>query len=426
VTDLAKDREDDLAIECCKALGISLYQLRSYDEALPYARRAADISAELYGPEDRRTLKLRSNVAVLFKVMGDLDAALAIYDEVLETQQRVLGSEDLDVAATINNVGALLKQRDLYHDILPLYSQALRIREDMWRNTGHDDPNRFGNAYKIAESRQNMGALLMDLGRHREARSLLEGASRIYDDELGRWHERHVSTLANLGLALRAQRDYQLSVSRLKRAVEVSKRVSGVRSLDTAGALANLGAVLKEQADEDVTLFEPEREQTRADAEARFREALEVSEQTHGNEHFLTGGILSALAGVLDPQGSSEGARRYRERAEAIRQGAFQNADTETADVLNKAGTSLREQGLYDEARIYLERVLVLREETLGEQHFNTSTSQFKVGVLYQLWGRDGQARPHLEQVLAVRERICGEGHPATELVRENLGLLGV
>lgn len=53
------------------------------------------------------------------------------------------------------------------------------------------------------------------------------------------------------------------------------------------------------------------------------------------------------------------------------------------------------------------------------------STILFKLGALCQLRGRDEQARPFLERALDVRKNVCGETHPATELVRENLRLLG-
>lgn len=84
----------------------------------------------------------------------------------------------------------------------------------------------------------------------------------------------------------------------------------------------------------------------------------------------------------------------------------------------------MRSYGLYEEAQAYLEHALSIREEAAGEQDFDTSTSLLKLGLLFQLRGDDAEARSYLERALTVREEVCGEQHPATELVRENLGLL--
>src|SRR5215211_1064615 len=173
VTDSAKDRMDAMAANCCTALGMTLGEVGAYDEGLSYQERAWEISVELYGPEDRRTLQRRSDMARLLEGKKDRVRARATYEEVLEAQERCLGREDLDVAATLNNLGASFARDDLYHETLRCYLRALRIREGVWEQTGPNDPNRRENAYKVAESYGNMGTLLMDLGRYREARTHL-------------------------------------------------------------------------------------------------------------------------------------------------------------------------------------------------------------------------------------------------------------
>ena len=82
-------------------------------------------------------------------------------------------------------------------------------------------------------------------------------------------------------------------------------------------------------------------------------------------------------------------------------------------------------QGLYDEAHAYLEWALSIREEILGEHAFDTSTCLLKLGVLLQLRRRDREDRAYLERALAVRVEVGGEDHLATDLVQENMRLLG-
>lgn len=154
LADAAMERVDDPAADLCTAAGIGLGQLGAYDDALPYAQRAVDITKDLHGPNDRLTLQRRSNVGQLLKSRGDRKAAKTVYREVLEAQETHLGREDIDVAATINNMGVLLWSEDLHHEMLSLYRRALRIRERIWNKTGHREPEKKRHAYKLAESQK--------------------------------------------------------------------------------------------------------------------------------------------------------------------------------------------------------------------------------------------------------------------------------
>lgn len=425
VTDATAGRVDAMAANLCTALNLSLRQLGAYDEALPYAERAWAISVDLYGVDHKATLQRRSNVGELYEGKGDRARARAIYEEVLEAQERRYGQDDPDVAATLNNLGASYVREDLYHETLPLYRRALRIRERVWERTGPDDPDRRENAYEVAESYGNMGTLLMDLGRHGEAGPHLASALEILADEVELAHERNAGTLVVLGRALRAQRDYPLAVSSIESALNVNVNIGRTYSPAAADALANVGATYKEWAEEDQMLPASQRAQILEQASGALHGALNGSEQMYGEDHPMTGGILRVLAEVCQAQGHSEDGRRYRERAETNRRKNFQAGDEDAASTLNAQGTSLTNQGLYDEACAYMERILSIRKQTLGERNFDTSTSLFKLGVLLQLRGLDEEARQHLERALDARADTCGEMHPATELVRENLRLLG-
>lgn len=423
VTDLAVDRADAMAASLCTALGLSLAQLIAYDEALPYAELAWEISVELYGPEHRSTLQRRSNMGQVLEVKRDQVRARAIYQEVLEAQERVLGPEDPDVAATLNNLGASFARDDLYHKTLSAYRRALRIREAVWEETHPDDPDRVENAYELAESHGNMGQLLMDLGRYGEAGGHLMSALDILTDEVELAHERNAGTLVTFGRALRAQRD-TTAVLTINSALNIYMEIGRTYSAEAVRALANVGSVYMEWAEEDQTLSASQRDHNLDQANGSLHGALNGACVLYGEDHPATGGILQVLAKVCDTQGDTANGRRYREQAEANRRANFELEDADIGGTLTAHGTSLMGHGLYDGAHAYLERALALREDALGEQHFDTSTSLLILGVLSQLRSRDSEARGYLERVLAIRSHLCGEGHAATELVRDNLRLL--
>lgn len=199
VTDSTGGRVDAMAANLCTALNLSLLQLGAYDEALPYAERAWAISVELYRPDDHATLQRRSNMGELLEGKEDRAQARAIYEEVLEAQERRYGQDDPDVAATLNNIGASFARDDPYHETLPLHRRALGIRDGVWERTGPEDPDREENAYEAAEGHSNMGVLMMDLGRPRQAGPHLDRALEILGGEFGAHHERNAGTSSCAG-----------------------------------------------------------------------------------------------------------------------------------------------------------------------------------------------------------------------------------
>jgi len=425
VTDWAGGRVDAMAANLCTALGLSLLQLGAYDEALRYAERAWVISVELFGPDDRATLQRRSNMGELIEAKEDRAQARAIYEEVLEAQERRYGQDDPDVAATVNNLGASFARDDLYHETLPLYRRALGIRDGVWERTGPEDPDREENAYEAAEGHSNMGALMMDLGRPRQAGPHLDRALEILGGEFGANHERNAGTLVVRGAALRALRLHQHAATSVGGALKIYEGVGATAGPAAGAALSNLGSILAEWAEED-GVPAAQRAQLLAPAAGWLRVALTGAERGYGEDHPITGGLLRAMGAVLEAQGVNEEARRYLERGEACRRRNLRADDAQAPIEISGAVRSLMAWGLYDEAQAYLERALEIREHALGQQNFDTSAVLFKLGILHQLGGRDEQARQHLQRPLRVRAEICGETNPATELVRENLRLLDV
>lgn len=419
----AMERVDGPAADLCTAAGLGLGQLGAYDEALPYAQRAVDITENLHGPNDRHTLQRRSNVGQLLKSRGDRKAAKTVYREVLNAQETHLGREDIDVAATINNMGVLLWSEDLYHEMLSLYRRAVRMRERIWNETGHSDAERRRHAYKLAESHSNMGALMLDLGRPRQAGPHLDKALHVMTDEFGQNHERSANTLVMRGSALRALNLYAKALESVTSALDIYGDVTRGVSEDAGRALATLGAIFAEAAEDD-GVYEWQRAPLREMAGNWLQTALTGSQDGYGEDHPITGGLNRTLGQVREAQGAHGDAQSHFEHAESCRESNLRDADAGAAATINRVGRSLIEWNLYDEAQAYLERALEIRADVLEEQSFVTSQSFFNLGALFQLRGWNEQAREMLQRALDIRSDVCGETHPATELARENLRLL--
>jgi Tfp pilus assembly protein PilF len=161
-----------------------------------------------------------------------------------------------------------------------------------------------------------------------------------------------------------------------------------------------------------------------AEARRYYERALAIREQVLGPEHPDTATSLNNLGALLQAQGSLGGARRYYERALAIREQVLGPEHPDTAQSLNNLGVLLQEQGDLGGARRYYERALAIWEWVLGPEHPDTAQSLNNLGALLQEQGDLDGARRYYERALAIREQVLGPEHPDTATSLNNLGFL--
>src|SRR5260370_27477349 len=109
-----------------------------YQEAIPIAERAVEMSKRTGGPERPETADALNELAFLFKKIGDYAEAEPLLQEALRIRQKALGPEHSDTARSLNNLAALYWAIGKYAKAEPLLQEALRIRQKVHRpNTRH-------------------------------------------------------------------------------------------------------------------------------------------------------------------------------------------------------------------------------------------------------------------------------------------------
>mmetsp|Transcript_44051 Transcript_44051/g.92653 ORF Transcript_44051/g.92653 Transcript_44051/m.92653 type:complete len:337 (-) Transcript_44051:710-1720(-) len=179
------------------------------DAALPLFQEVLEISREMDGNDDVNTLVSMNNLASLHQKIGNYDAALPLFQEALETQQRIVGKNSSDTLRTMSNLAMLYLRTGEFDKALPLASESLQLREEVL-GADHVD---------TLESLHNMGLL--------------------------RWHMAHgeyVSfTDADEFVGCCRRNELQQSAEFLKRAVEGLTRVLGNQHYQTKMAVRALG-----------------------------------------------------------------------------------------------------------------------------------------------------------------------------------------
>jgi DNA-binding winged helix-turn-helix (wHTH) protein/tetratricopeptide (TPR) repeat protein len=89
-------------------------------------------------------------------------------------------------------------------------------------------------------------------------------------------------------------------------------------------------------------------------------------------------------------------------------------ADTQCAELLDRAGRYFSGRAAYKDARSLLERALAIRKTVLGADHPATAESLHSLAFLFREIGDLAGARATSERALAIRENMLGPDHPDT------------
>lgn len=119
-----------------------------------------------------------NNLAALYYSMGEYEQALPLYERSLAIREKVLGNGHPDVATSLNNLALLYKSMGEYEQALPLYKRSLAINE---KALGNDHPD-------VATSLNNLALLYSSMGEYEQALPLSQRAVAIALKKLGEGH----------------------------------------------------------------------------------------------------------------------------------------------------------------------------------------------------------------------------------------------
>src|SRR5215472_15865496 len=109
------------------AAGKSAYQQGRYTEAEKLFEAALK-EAEGFGPQDLDVATSLNNLAVLYSAQGKYVEAEPLFKRALAIQEKALGLEHPDVAATMENYAALLSKTKREAEAAQVEANARRIR----------------------------------------------------------------------------------------------------------------------------------------------------------------------------------------------------------------------------------------------------------------------------------------------------------
>jgi tetratricopeptide (TPR) repeat protein/predicted Ser/Thr protein kinase len=371
-------------------------------EAEKLLRAVTEVRTQIFGPEDRETLKARRRLALSLHFQSRHREAEAEFREVLNLDEKMLGPENPETLRSRNDLLMFLWEGKTA-DALIEGQQILKLREKV-----------LGPEHReTLSSRNNVAKSLSDLGRLSEAIPQWRELIKLQEKVLGPDDGQTLKTIGNLGYHLAQTGDYREGESMLRRAYKGLEPTFGPTHATTLHYRHSLVLTLAVQ-DKDV------------EAEAEAREIVKITDKSLGAERQHRRALLGA---VLDKQG------KHKEAEVQIRQSVLldekaKGADPDTLATRATLARNLWYQGRNAEAETLLRELIRANEKALGAQVYlleNNVSSRFdEIGALTPLESRTlfantlrdqrkyAEAEAQYKEVIQLEENALGLEHRDT------------
>lgn len=299
-------------------------------------------------------------------------------------------SETHQVAVLQNNLAQRLRDIGEYREAKSLLQSATKIVEKLF---GIDDA-------RTSLSYANLALVLRELGEYTEAKSMVEKALSIDEKLFGPDHAKVALRLSNLAMVTKVLGDYDKARALLERALEIDEKQFGPDHPRTAVTYSNLGLVLTDLRDYQT-------------AKLMLEKACRINEQHLGPNHPHAATTFSNLALVYRELHENQMARSMLEKVVKINEQNFGQDHPTTAVSYSNMGMVLSELEEYSEAIPLLMKALVFSEEKFGPLHSVTAKRNLNLATVLQRFGNYEEALAFAERGLEIYTGVFSEGHPS-------------
>ncbi len=380
-------------------MGKVYLNLGLYDNAKLLLEEGLALREKYIGPESIEMAASLESVGNLLRKSGQLEEARPILERALAIREQIYGPEDPAVASALNNLANVMAGAGDYKRAKQLYERALTVWEEA---SGPDHMD-------IAAPLNNLGLLLYNMGDFRGARAMYERCIAIKEQHLEPDHPELSDTLHNLGMLASEMGDSQEARRYYERTLAITEKVLGPEHPDVADTLRNLAILYAEEGN-----FE--------DARPLFERVLTINEKAFGPDNDRVGSDVSNLGRLNLDMGNYETARKLLERGRAIKENVLGPDHYLIANDLDALARLNSETYDPDAALLLFKRALAIREEALGPEHPLVANSLDNLAcLLVELRDFEG-ARPLFERALAINEKVFGPDHNSVATILGGLG----
>ncbi len=297
--------------------------------------------------------ELRTLIGRVYTEIGNYDRAEEMHRVTLKIYQATSGSESVDAAIALSNLGeALWKQRKLA-EAERVHLVALDIRRRLFGNTNAD----------VATSLNSLAGVYRRQYRLAESEAATREALAIRQKLFGAESLEVADTLHNLSVVLGDENRRAEAEVAAREMLAIRRKLLGAEHPLVAAALADVAWAATGAGKV-------------AEAESLEREALAMQRKLLGDEHPEIPKTLSLLGQLFQRQGNKPEAHAVLKAALSIQHKLLGENHADTLETLQVLGRMLESDGNLEEAEVVYRAAVALRTAKSGREDRATLNEQ--------------------------------------------------
>ncbi|KAI9916851.1 hypothetical protein PsorP6_018132 [Peronosclerospora sorghi] len=227
------------------------YNSGDFQTALDVGLQCRDVVKAHFGEKHPVYASTVTNIALMYKNMGQMEEAIESYEFALETYKASVGEQHASFATTLYNLGLVyravalsstsIERVNALHRALECFEESLKIRETILE-PGHPD---------IALSLSNVGTIHFQHKQHDKAFAALQEAVALLETKVGPTSVLTALAKNNLAYAKKETQAYDEAIALYEQVLRVRKQVLGLRHPDTIMAHHNVAEAYRSSGEED-------------------------------------------------------------------------------------------------------------------------------------------------------------------------------
>jgi CHAT domain-containing protein/Tfp pilus assembly protein PilF len=385
--------------------GITLFQQGKYKEAAKTLERAVELSIQVFGADDTRTLSTEGVLGVTYYLLNDYAKGELHYRRGMLGEEKIHGKISPEVAGCLCYLGFRFNEINDDATAEEYLVRGVKTWEALPEATrlGHESAKDYPGALGV------LGTLCRKRGEYTKAEALLLRAQKFWDAGKAGDDVNALANLANLADLSTEMGEYARAETLMKRAVAGRARL---------GETAELAHALQNQAYMYMKMGQLPQ------AEPIFQRALKIYEARRGHDHPDTAHCLVEFGTLYRRLKKFDDADACYARALKIMEAKYGADSPELFFVLESMAVLEHYRKEYEKGLAIRQRTLKMVEAKFGAEHPHTALVLFNLAGDYHELGDVARSEAMLLRALKIREARLGADDPHIAEVLHGLALV--
>jgi CHAT domain-containing protein/lipopolysaccharide biosynthesis regulator YciM len=329
---------------------------REFDKALEVNSIAEQMTLDHFGNESAVYGSTCFNHGRILYVKADYNESEKWYVLSKDIREKVFGKDNLDYAASLNNLAVLYVDCCKYEMAEPLHKESKRIREKLL--------GKEHESYGI--SLNNLAILYKEIGEFEKAEELFLQARSIWEKKLGKQHASYANNIHNLASLYMQMGSYDKAEEIFLEALAIRKKILGTEHPEYLKNLMKLADIYQITKRYD-------------EAEQIYIEVKTIQQKVFGANHFEYSRCLGNLAALYGQKKNYERAEEMLLEAKAIMEKTIGKQHSDYASILSTLGSLYAHLRNYDKAEDMILEARRIRSEIFGSPSIEQSKNLAKL-----------------------------------------------